>query len=157
MEPSPGRTPVQIQNLLYYFLRSAAVYQNLLQVPNQSSDAAFFDAATVQQQPRFKLFPVTRHESSSRSCVSSKDLIASSTKYEHRARFNCSFCAFDVPSATVYTSLRSRSSVRYHSHRATAAAFQGRHSLCGSHERCFCACFCAILSRNLDDCNPHFL
>ena len=41
-----------------FFLRSAAVYQYLLQVPHQPSSAAYFDAFTVQRQSLFMLFPV---------------------------------------------------------------------------------------------------
>ena len=52
-------TPVHVQNAFFFVLRSASVRQYLLQVPNQPSNAVYFDVATVQQQPRFKLFPVS--------------------------------------------------------------------------------------------------
>ena len=42
----------------FWVFRSAAVYQCLLQVPHQPRKRVYFDAATVQQQPRFKLFPL---------------------------------------------------------------------------------------------------
>ena len=46
------------QNVIFFVLRSATVYQYLY-VPHRPSNAVYFDAATVQQQPRFKLVPVT--------------------------------------------------------------------------------------------------
>ena len=90
-------------------------------------------AATIQQQPRFKFFPVTDMNRPSASvwvCMPSKDLTASSWYYEHTVRFNFSFFALAVLSAAaVYVSPRPKSSVRYNSHRETAAAFQCRYCI----------------------------
>ena len=46
------------QNANFSFLRSAALLLHQLQVPHRPSKCVYFDVATVQQQPRFKLFPL---------------------------------------------------------------------------------------------------
>ena len=58
------------QNVINNVFRSAAVYQYLLQVPHQPSKGVFFDAATVQQQPRSRRSPFATDMNSACACVS---------------------------------------------------------------------------------------
>ena len=150
----------------FYVLRSAVVYQYLLQGPSQPSNAVYFDAATVQQQPRFEIFPVTRHEPVFYVCLSvpSNDLTANSRNYESRVRCNFSFFDFAVPCClllrcTWYVSPRPPSSARCDCHGATAAAFQGIPFLAATNGvllrvTVFCSCHS---EHNPGDRNPHFL
>ena len=85
-----------VQNVIscLLVLRSAAVYQYLLQVPHQPSHAIYFDLT----QPRYNSSIRIPGSSSSFSlcdrlnhasacvCVSSKDLTASSRNYQHKMR-----------------------------------------------------------------------
>ena len=122
------------QKLFFVVFRSAAVYQYLLQVPHQPSNAVYFDAATGTTAVALLAFPcvtdVNRASACVRVIVSSKQGSYSKeyNRNERNVRFKFSFfhfCCAVCCYCGCALSPRPSSSVRRGTHGETAAAFQG--------------------------------
>ena len=66
LEPSKKTENPHIIKIIFLF---CALLLYLLQIPHQPSKRVYFDAATVRQQPRFKLFPLRQPYSKQYFCA----------------------------------------------------------------------------------------
>ena len=142
------------------------MYQYLLQVPHQPSNAEYFDAATVQQQPRFKFFAVWQtstvlllvcvsvcHPRVLQQAVGTMNTMCGSISASLFLLF-CLLLLMCMYHPVLQALYVVAAMVQQQPHFKVSPLWQPRTVFCE------CACLCVFVchpEHDLDDCNRHFL